>query len=133
MQQFWDLAYHKRPLTLNWERAANRFKRAEVTREWKKEFKALAEFIDMPKGLDAIGVEVLPICADRRLTDAGNVYTSVKAAIDGLVIGRNKDPEQHGYGVTIDDDPEHLKWITFHASIYCKGTNALWLRVHDLS
>lgn len=96
--------------------------RAKFVLEWGSAFASLAEEQDLPKGLDVVAFEALPITGTRAFQDAGNCLPSVKAAVDGLV----------GYGLLEDDGVDWVKWITLHATVYEKGVNALWLRIIEL-
>ena len=127
----WDLIYHKRPPTINWERKLHHHQRAKFVREWREAFIDLAEQMALPKGLSQVGFEVLPILPTRALQDAANCLPAAKAAIDGL-IEKDEGSDKHGYGLIPDDGPEFVPWIVFFASVYEKGVAALWLRVHAL-
>lgn len=130
----WDLVYFKRPLTINAVYGKIHYReRAKIVKEWREAFRLLAEEQKLPKGLSYVGIEVLPVLATRSLQDAGNCIPAAKAAIDGLLIGGKHAKDEPGYGMIPDDTPEHLAWVKLHASVYEKGVNALWIRVHDLS
>lgn len=119
----WDLVLFEKPVSLNKERKMHYHTRASFVKVWLEGFMKLAEDAALPKGLGSVGFEVLPFTGTRRMQDPGNCYPSAKAAIDGLV----------EYGLIEDDDGQWVKWITFHAPVYEKGVDALWLKVVELS
>lgn len=128
----WDLWYFKEntrsgPPSINWERKIHPKKRAAFVREWREAFRDNAASQGLPKDLDRVGFEVLPLVPTRSLQDAGNCLPAVKAGIDGLI---TKDK---GYGLIPDDTPRHVAWVLMYASVYEKGVSGLWVRVHDLS
>ena len=130
----WDLVYFKRPLTINTVYGKIHFReRAKIVKEWREAYRQIAEDQKLPKGLSYVGIEVLPVLGTRALQDAGNCIPAAKAAIDGLLDGGKHAKDAPGYGMFPDDTPEYLAWVKLHASVYEKGVNALWLRVHDLS
>lgn len=123
MQGPWDIAYHVRPWTTNWERTAHFRLRAKKVKEWRTAAFDLATEAKLPVGVDCIGVEVMAVLPTRAMQDNTACLPSYKAMQDGLV----------DYGLTEDDSPEYVKWTIFHAPVYKKGVAALWLRIHDLS
>ena len=130
----WDLVFFERPFTINSVYGRmNHHQRSSLVTHWRESFKILAADAELPKGLSRIGVEALPVLATRSMQDAGGCVPAVKAAIDGLIDHDKRVKKIYGYGMIPDDGPEHLLWVTLHASVYEKGVNALWLRIHDLS
>ena len=101
----WTLTYHARPMSLNVERAGNRFQRAPLVKEWRGAYRWLAAEEAIPP-LQWIHVEARPqYRTARSLPDTAACVGSVKAAIDGLVDA----------GVLPDDGPELVRRVTFHA------------------
>lgn len=100
MQYF--LTYTKRPVTTNAERAGNRWKRAEDTKEWRVMFAWLARKERIPP-MRWINIIAQPSQKRGRLQDTAACNPSVKAAIDGLVDA----------GVVPDDTGEYVRQITF--------------------
>lgn len=96
------LSYPKRPMTTNAERAGNRWKRAEHTKEWRQAFCWLAKKEHMP-AMKWMNVTVQPFQARGRLQDTAACNPSVKAAIDGLVDA----------GIVPDDTGDYVRQITF--------------------
>lgn len=123
MEGPWEIAYHVRPWTTNWERTAHFRQRAKKVKEWRNAAHELAQAANLPIGLDCIGVEAMAVLPTRAMQDNTACLPSYKAMQDGLV----------DYGVTLDDGPQYVKWTIFHAPVYKKGVAALWLRIHDLS
>lgn len=81
----WTLTYHARPMSLNVERAGNRFQRAPLVKEWRGAYRWLAAEDRIPP-LQWIHVEARPqYRTARSLPDTAACVGSVKAAIDGLV------------------------------------------------
>lgn len=114
-----------RPVSLNAERAANRWQRAELTKGTREHAKVLwlneVRAGRAPKQLDRMSVVVHVEAKDRRYrTDVGNVLPSVKAAVDGLVDS----------GLIPDDTDRHLVRLTFTPT-QVTGRDALVLEVHD--
>ena len=107
MNPSWTLTYHARPWSLNVERAGNRWKRAEMIREWREAFRLLAIAEEIPP-LATLQVHAHPFYRNARsLPDTAACVGSVKAAIDGLVDA----------GVLTDDTPDIVRTITFHAPV----------------
>jgi hypothetical protein len=65
-----------------------------VIQEWKKAAAVYARQAKMPKR-GAIHVEATLHFCDRRLRDAPNYYPTIKAAIDGLVLGEVLDDDDN--------------------------------------
>ena len=85
MTPSWTLTYHARPWSLNVERQGNRWKRAEMIREWREAFRVLALAEHIPP-LTTLQVHAHPFYRTARsLPDTAACVGSVKAAIDGLV------------------------------------------------
>jgi len=93
----------KRPWTVNSERKGNRWKRAELTAEWRQLFKLITK---APHAMTAATAEVF---LEQRapLQDTAACVPAVKAAIDGIVDAR----------VLLDDTGDHLCRIVFHAPV----------------
>jgi hypothetical protein len=128
----WDLWYLRTdtrsgPPSIHWERKLQFYQRAAFVREWRTAFIQAATDVNLPKGLELVGIEVLPFTPTRSHQDAGNCLPAAKAGIDGLIA------RDEGYGLIPDDNPTHLRWLLMHASCYEKGVSGLWVRVHDLS
>lgn len=66
-----------------------------------------------------ITVEATPVLGDRKRQDVAACFPAVKAAIDGVTDA----------GVIIDDTPDYLLTLTFHAPRYEKGVNGLELTI----
>lgn len=96
------LSYQQRPITTNAERAGNRWKRAEATKEWRDTFAWLARKEHIPR-MRWINVTVQPFQKRGRLQDTAACNPSAKAAIDGLVDA----------GVVPDDSGDYVRQITF--------------------
>ena len=109
-----ELTKRGKILTVNAERAANRWVRAEFVREWRTEFSLLAR--GMPR-FRWVSVTALPFQQRGRLQDVGACLPAVKAAIDGLV----------DRGVVPDDDARYVRSIVFHPPR--RGDNGLTLVV----
>jgi len=100
-----SVEYPQRPWTLNAERASNRWERAKRTREWRLAFQLLTAQMRMPQ-LAECSIEVEPWLLNRRsMQDTAACVPAAKAAIDGLVDA----------GLILDDTPDIVKTITFHA------------------
>lgn len=97
-----------RPVSLNAERAGNRFARAASTadvRSWAKVCarEAMGPVHRMPL-FDRVAIEIQPWAINRRYRqDIGACMPTAKAAIDGLVDA----------GVIQDDDDTHLVRLSF--------------------
>ena len=103
----WQLTYHARPWSLNVERQGNRWKRAEMIREWREAFRVLALDEHIPP-LTTLQVHAHPFYRTARsLPDTAACVGSVKAAIDGLVDA----------GVIEEDGPDIVRTVTFHAPV----------------
>jgi len=113
------LEYPKRPWTTNSERAGNRWKRAELTKEWRQAFMLLAKQAKIPR-LGKVFIRVEPFQLKGKLQDTASCNPAVKAAIDGLVDA----------GVIKDDTPEFLPKILFCAPE--KGREALRLVIIEI-
>lgn len=110
----WTLTYHARPMSLNVERAGNRFQRANLTREWRDAYRLLALGDKIPP-LEWIHVEARPqYRTARSLPDTAACVGSVKAAVDGLVDA----------GVLPDDGPELVRRVTFEAPVVDRGLHS---------
>ncbi len=90
-----------RPFTVNGERKLTPYQRAEVVKEWREAFCALA--IGSPK-LAWANVEVYVYLRDGRTQDTCGAVVSYKAAQDGIVDA----------GVLVDDGPEQVRQVTFY-------------------
>ena len=109
------IEHTERPWTTNGERAGNRWDRARKTKEWRDAFAWLALQQKIPL-LSHCEIVAEPWLKDRRgMQDTGACNPAVKAAIDGLIDA----------GVLIDDTPDIVRTITFHAPQI--GRNALVL------
>jgi hypothetical protein len=97
------LEHHGRILTVNAERAANRWVRAEFVREWRQAFALLARQSKVPP-LAWCDIAAHPSQARGRLQDTAACLPAVKAAVDGIVDA----------GIVPDDDGKHVRTITFH-------------------
>lgn len=103
----YHLTYHARPMSLNTERAGNRFQRAPLVKEWRDAYRLLALEERIPP-LEWVHVEARPqYRTARSLPDTAACVGSVKAAIDGLVDA----------GVLPDDGPELVRRVTFEAPV----------------
>lgn len=116
------LTHVDRPWTLNVERQGNRFRRADLVKQWRADFATLARQARMqPCG--SIAVTVRPELQDGRgIPDTGACVGAAKAGIDGI-----KDA-----GVIPDDSPVYVRRLTFEAPIIT-GRYALTLDVEVLS
>lgn len=101
-------------LTVNAERAANRWVRAEFVKEWRTEFGWRSKTV--PK-MAWFSVVAMPFQQRGRLQDVGACLPAVKAAIDGLV----------DRGVVPDDDARYVRSIVFHPPQ--RGENGLTILV----
>lgn len=116
------LRYDQRPWTLNVERQGNRWKRADLVREWRKAFAVLAKAEKIPQ-LERVFVLASPEVATRRsIPDTGACIGAAKAAIDGLVDA----------GVLDGDGPDRVLLLAFSAPIVT-GRDALVVHVIDAS
>ena len=107
MTPSWTLTYLARPWSLNVGRAGNRWKRAEMIREWREAFRILAIVEEIPP-LTTLVVHAHPFYRTARsIPDTAACVGSVKAAIDGLVDA----------GVLTDDTPDIVRTVTFHAPV----------------
>jgi crossover junction endodeoxyribonuclease RusA len=91
------VTYESRPWTTNAERKLNRYRRAELVREWREAFAWLAKAQRIPL-LPSANIHAQPEQKGGVLQDTGACHPAVKAAIDGLVDA----------GVLIDDAPQYL-------------------------
>lgn len=98
-----ELTKRGKILTVNAERAANRWVRAEFVKEWRTDFWALAMSGKM-QPMRWMSVVAVPMQKRGRLQDVGACLPAVKAAVDGLVDA----------GVVPDDDARYVRAITFH-------------------
>lgn len=99
------IEYPERPWTTNAERAGNRWDRAKKTKEWRNAFAWLALEQKIPS-LKWCDITAEPWLKDRRgMQDTAACNPAVKAAIDGLIDAN----------VIIDDGPDIVRTITFHA------------------
>lgn len=96
------LSLQQRPVTTNAERAGNRWKRAEDTKQWRQAFAWLARKEHVP-AMRWVNITAQPSQRRGRLQDTAACNPSVKAAIDGLVDA----------GVVPDDSGEYVRQITF--------------------
>ncbi len=116
------LRYESRPWTLNIERQGNRWKRAELVREWRQMFNILARNAKIPP-MKAIRVIAQPELKNRAsMPDTGACIGAVKASVDGLIDAR----------VLRDDGPDVVRELIFKAPIVT-GKDALVLTIEDLS
>lgn len=107
----WTLTYHARPMSLNVERAGNRFQRAPLVKEWRDAYRLLALDSKVPP-LQWVHVEARPqYRTARSLPDTAACVGSVKAAVDGLVDA----------GVLPDDGPGLVRRVTFEAPVVDRG------------
>lgn len=112
----YTLRHERRPWSLNVERQGNRWKRAELVKDWRYAFACLAT--NVPR-LTHISVTVLPELKNRSgEPDTGACIGAAKAAIDGLVDA----------GVIPEDGPKYVRRLTFLAPVVT-GTDALVLRI----
>lgn len=114
--QSWAITYPYRPWTVNTERgrggrknqgddrsSGTWHKRAELTQQWRGDFKILAKEAKIPPLKTAV-IEVHQITPTRVRPDPGSIYPAVKAAIDGLVDAK----------VIPDDGPDYIDRLTFY-------------------
>lgn len=101
-------------LTVNAERAANRWVRAEFVKEWRTEFGWRSTSIPP---LAWFSILAIPYQSRGRLQDVGACLPAVKAAVDGLV----------DRGVVPDDDSRYVRSVIFHPPQ--RGENGLTIRV----
>lgn len=115
----YTLRYEKRPPSLNVVlNHRNRWRRAELTKEWRTKFAELATAAGIP-ALNTIHVTAIPHLKNRRaMPDTAACLLAVKAAIDGLVDA----------GVLVDDGPEVVRTLLFVAPTV-SGVDALELEV----
>ena len=88
-------------VTVNTERAASRWARHRLTKQWRQAAHWSAKAAKLPE-LDWAWITVQPSQARGVLADTGNHYPSVKAMIDGLV----------DFGMLLDDGPKFVKALT---------------------
>lgn len=98
----WMLSYQRKPVTVNVERAGNRWNRAAHTKEWREAFAWIAKKERLPK-MRWVNVTVQPYQKRGRLQDVAACLPSAKAAIDGIVDA----------GVLPDDSGEYVRMVTF--------------------
>jgi crossover junction endodeoxyribonuclease RusA len=98
----WILTYPSKPLTVNKERAGNRWDRAAHVKEWREAFAWIAKKERIPK-MQWITVSAQPSQKRGRLQDVAACLPSVKAAIDGIVDA----------GILPDDSGEYVRMVTF--------------------
>lgn len=111
-----------RPLTMNKARTLHHHKWAEVNRENRGYWWHLATHYRIPR-LDAVRVVIAPLHKNNAAhQDTAACAPAAKAAIDGLVDA----------GVLPDDDPHHLRAITFLPPIVVVGVNGMALLVEDI-
>lgn len=115
----WELELRGRPVSLNAERKGHWSDRAEATQDFVQQAKILAKAAKIPR-LECILVEATPFYPNLAgHTDVGNVYPSVKAAIDGIVKA----------GVIPDDKPPYVQAITFRIPVIRRGEIGLTIEV----
>lgn len=113
-----DLRLERRPWTLNVERQGNRWKRAQLVREWRATFNALALESELPT-FEAIDADIHVELRNRAgIPDTAACIGAAKAAIDGLVDA----------GVIPHDGPTVVRTLTFHAPTVT-GVDALTLTI----
>lgn len=100
----WELVREDRPLPMNAYRRLHFRERAIYDAAWRSTFGWLARAAKVPP-LAAVTVTVAQTCRRPPLPDVGASFPTAKAAIDGLVDA----------GVLTDDDPAHLRALTFLA------------------
>ena len=110
----YTVTYESRPWTTNAERRLNRWRRAELTAEWRTAFAWLARSQRIPP-LHLVTITAQPHQRGGVLQDVAACNPAVKAAIDGLVDA----------GVLEDDSSTHLTHITFETPQ--RGRDALTL------
>ncbi len=99
----WTLEDNEKPWTVNAERTWHYKKRARVVKDCRERFTWLALEQRIPR-LERVNISVVPLAKDRRgIQDVAACALAAKAAIDGIVDAN----------VLVDDDPEHLRSITF--------------------
>lgn len=99
----WVVARDQRPLPMNAYRRLHHHARAEYDEDWRAAFHVYARQAKVPRGLEAIEVEVHQACAKPPLPDPGASYPTVKAALDGIVDA----------GVIRDDTGEFVRLLAF--------------------
>lgn len=104
-----------RPWTMNAERKGNRWQRADLTKKWRTMF-ALVTKAPCVLTEAAITVEV-ELKGPRQ--DVGACLPAAKAAIDGMVDA----------GLFVDDNPEHVRSLTFAAPTRARDGNVFRVTV----
>lgn len=94
MSRSWTLTIPAPARWLNSNDRGNRKLDNPAVQEWKRAAAIWARKAKMPK-LGAIHVEATLHFCDRRLRDAPNYYPTIKAAIDGLVLGEVLDDDDN--------------------------------------
>lgn len=115
----YEVTYQQRPWTTNAERRLNRYRRAELVREWRQAFNLLARAAKIPH-LERVHITVQPEQKSGVLQDVAACNPAAKAAIDGLVDAQ----------VIKDDSPDYLTHVTFNQPI--RGRNALTLIITSM-
>jgi len=103
--------------SLNKERAASRWERAALTKQWRHVAWAIARSKQVPPFTVPVIIVAQPFQSRGKLADAGNHLPSVKAAVDGLVDA----------GVLAGDDPRYVAALMLLAPI--RGTDGLIVSV----
>ena len=121
-ERTWTIEWLGRPQSLNAERAGNRFKSSAMTKQVRFDCKVLTRIAKVPK-LSAMKIIATPVYPDGRWhTDVGNVYPTVKAAIDGIVDA----------GVVPDDKAKYLRELTFRPPTVEKGSMLLRIEIVEV-
>lgn len=72
--------------------------KAKLTRTWRQAANVYARQARLPKGLLEVRIEAVIHKSTGNRYDAGNLYPTLKAVVDGLI----------DYGLCADDDNDHL-------------------------
>lgn len=86
----------------------HRMAHAALTREWRQAAAWAALQARLPRINQPVTITATVHKANRVKFDAGNLYPTIKAAIDGLV----KHPKHGGADVLADDDNDHVTALT---------------------
>jgi crossover junction endodeoxyribonuclease RusA len=101
----WTLVLPWLQLPLSANRQLHYAQRAAAVKQIRRDVFWLATQSRLPKGLPHALITLHWQPAVKRGRDEINLYPTLKAAVDGLVLGKGKTK---GYGLTADDTPEYI-------------------------